>query len=423
VHLSPLISTLGSTHHPSPKPLGNGKYSLQWEDVMSQFYQSLKLKMRDTMPWKKENGMSSVVRVKSSDAAVLNNEMERLERLVNHRIGRLKEAVRAGETIVLEESGQAERLIENLQAEILILKAKLKEAEETIEGKNLAHQRSEENLSVTIKKLQESMQSKDEVLANRDNEIKDCKLKIDDDAKKIGALETVHTKLKEEVGSYASRAEERAKISQQKIAALEAQLMQTEELARQKTSTIKELERQLTTKVQELEGLLQGKEEILIERNSEIADLRSQLKRLTKSISEASLLFKEAEALAVMEDRDPSLAVPSGEASKVEKPHASVQAKPDGKVTPIVFDALPEMVSAETFQNIIRELSQATNVIGPLASIMVHQQAKALGESVEKFPRARLAELLEGLAKEISDEHRQIYFLQQFTQNERMILN
>ena len=389
---------------------------------MSDFYRSLKLKMRDTMPWKKENGIS-VVRVKSSDAAVLNNEMERLERLVSHRIGRLKDAVRAGETIVLEESGQAERLIENLQAEILILKAKLKEAEETIEGKNLAHQRSEENLSVTIKKLQESMQSKDEVLANRDNEIKDCKLKIDDHAKKIGELETVHTKLKEAAGSYASRAEERAKISQEKIAALESQLMQTEELARQKTSTIKELEQQLTTKVEEFEGLLQGKDEILIERNSEIADLRSQLKRLTKSISEASLLFKEAEALAVTEDRDPSLAVPSDEASKVEKPHASVQAKPDGKVRPIVFDALPEMVSAETFQNIIRELSQATNVIGPLASIMVHQQAKALGESVEKFPRARLPELLEGLAKEISDEHRQVYFLQQFTQNARMILN
>ena len=389
---------------------------------MSQFYHSLKLKMRDRLPWKKENGIP-LVRVKSSNAAVLNNEMERLERLVSHRIARLKESVRAGETIVLEESGQAERLIENLQAEILILKAKLKEAEETIEGKNLAHQRSEENLAATIKKLQESTQSMDEVLANRDNEIKDCRLKIDDHAKKIGELETVHTKLKEEAASHASRAEERAKISQEKIAALEAQLMQTEELARQKTSTIKELEHQLATKVQEFEGVLQGKDEILIERNSEIADLRSQLKRLTKSISEVCLLFKEAEALAVTQDRDPSLAVPSDEACKLEKSHASVQAKPDVKVTPIVFDGLPEMVSAETFQNIIRELSQATNIIGPLASIMVHQQAKALGESVEKFPRARLPELLEGLAKEISDEDRQVYFLQQFTQNARMILN
>jgi hypothetical protein len=61
--------------------------------------------------------------------------------------------------------------------------------------------------------------------------------------------------------------------------------------------------------------------------------------------------------------------------------------------------------------------------MAPLASLLVHQQAKALGESVEKFPRTRLPELLEGLVKEISDENRQIDFRQRLAQSAQITLN
>jgi hypothetical protein len=81
------------------------------------------------------------------------------------------------------------------------------------------------------------------------------------------------------------------------------------------------------------------------------------------------------------------------------------------------------MVSPEIFQRIISELAQVTNVMAPLASLLVHQQAKALGESVEKFPRTRLPELLEGLVKEISDENRQIDFRQRLAQSAQITLN
>ena len=389
---------------------------------MSDFYNSFKLKMQETLPWRKNDTMS-VVRLKNGNAAGLTDEMEKLERVITHRLARLKEAVRAGENVVLEESHRAEQLVENLGAEITILRDKLKEAEEVIDRKNFSQQHIEENLSATIKNLQSDIKGREEILANRENEIITYKSTIEQNIKNMSELEATHTKAEQELADQTRRIEEVRKNSQNKMAALEAQLIQTEELARQKTSAIKQLQQELATKAQEFEAAVKGKDASLAQRDSEIADLKAQLKRLTKGISDVSLLFKEAEALTGVETRKTVVANRNEPPSVIADPPISSRSQNDQKITTISPDALSETVSAETFQKIISELGHATNVIGPLASLMVHQQAKALGESVEKFPRARLPELLEALAKEISDENLQMYFLQHFTQNERMTLN
>ena len=54
-----------------------------------------------------------------------------------------------------------------------------------------------------------------------------------------------------------------------------------------------------------------------------------------------------------------------------------------------------------------RELSE---VFGPVASIIVRDHVKAVGESMEKFPKTRIAELLENVSKEIPDEKVKISF-------------
>ena len=388
---------------------------------MSDFYNSLKLRMQETLPWRKNDTMP-MVRIKNGNAAGLNEEMERLERIIAHRLSRLKEAVRAGETIVVEESHRTEQLVESLGAEITILKSKLKEAEEVIERKNLSQHQAEENLSAIIKNLQNDIKSKDEILATRDNEVNNYKSTIEQNIKKMTEWEAAHAKAQQEVADQARRADELRKNSQNQMATLEAQLMQTEDIARQKTSAMKQLEQELATKAQEFEAILKGKNEILAQRDSEIADLKARLNRLTKGISDVSLLFKEAEALTGIETHK-SGTVRNEPLPEIADPPTSRPSKNDQQITRNSPDAVSETVSAETFQKIISELGQATNIIGPLASLMVHQQAKALGESVEKFPRARLPELLEGLAKEIADENLQMYFLQHFTQNERMTLN
>jgi hypothetical protein len=52
-----------------------------------------------------QNQVLAVGRVKSTNVSSLNHEMERLERLVADRIGKLKAAVEAGEAMVVEEAG------------------------------------------------------------------------------------------------------------------------------------------------------------------------------------------------------------------------------------------------------------------------------------------------------------------------------
>jgi len=387
---------------------------------MSRVYNSLKLKIQDTLQWGKINSMP-LARVKSTNALNLNHEMEGLEKLVADRIGKLKAAVKAGEAMV-EEARQAEHLAGNLKADITALEAKLKEMEETIRRKDFSRQKMEETLTAEIKNLQNDLKKKDETLATRGNEINDYQSKIDDNVKQIGKLELANRKTKEEAASHAKRAEVLAESYQAKITALESQLKETKELARQKESTIKEVEQKLVAKVQEFESMVKDKRELVTRRDAEINDLKSQLKRLTKGIGEMSSFFRQAEALAGIEGQDVSTAAQNEPVDEVEEKPVAVQSN-IARVTPNVADAAGEMVSPEIFQRIINELAQVTNVMAPLASLLVHQQAKALGESVEKFPRTRLPELLEGLVKEISDENRQIDFRQRLAQSAQITLN
>src|SRR6266496_1088475 len=387
---------------------------------MIRVYNYLKLKMQDNLQWGKTNSLS-LAQVKSTNALSLNNEMEGLERFVD-RIGKLKAAVRAGEAMVIEEARQAEQLAGNLKADIAALEAKLKEMEETIRRKDSSRQKMEETLNDEIKNLQNDVKKKDETLATRGNEINDYKSKIDDNRKQIGELELANRKTTEEAASHAKRAEDVAETSRAKITALESQLNETEKLTQQKESSIKEVEQKLAAKVQEFESMVKDKE-LLIRRDAEISDLKSQLKRLPKGIGQISSFFRQAEALSGIEGQDVSTAAQNEPVDEVEEKPVAVQSN-IARVTLIVPDAEVEMVSPEIFQRIISELVQVTNVMAPVASLIVRQQAKALGESVEKFPRTRLPDLLEGLAKEISDDgNRQIDFRQRLAQSAQIILN
>jgi chromosome segregation ATPase len=390
---------------------------------MSGVYESLKLKMQDTLQRGKTNSML-LAQIKSTNALSLTHEIERIERVVADTIGTLKAAVKAGEAmaVAVEEARQVEQLAGSLKADIAVLEAKLKETEATIERNDFSRQKMEETLTARIQNLQNDIKKKDETLATRDNEINDYKSKIADNVKQIGELELANRKMKEEAASHVKRAEELAGRSQAKITELESQLKETEEFARQKESTIKKVEQQLAAKVQEFESMVNDKQALLTRQDLEINDLKSQLKRLTKGIGEMSSFFRQAEALTAIEKKAASTAAQNGPMDGVEEKPAGVQSN-IARVTAIVPEAAGEMVPPEIFQQIISELAQATNVMGSLSALIVRRQAKALGESMEKFPRKRLPELLEGLVKEISDENRQIDFRQRLAQSAQITLN
>src|SRR6185503_3992781 len=129
----------------------------------------------------------------------------------------------------------------------------------------------------------------------------------------------------EEAASNAKCAEDLAQKMSAKVTVLEAKLEATEELANYQESSIQELKNELDAKAQEFDCIVKDEQEVLMRRDSEINDLKSQLKRLTTGI------------------------------------------------------AVGEIAAPEILEHIITEFREAANMMHPLASLIVKQQAKALG--------------------------------------------
>jgi DNA repair exonuclease SbcCD ATPase subunit len=349
--------------------------------------------------------------------------MQKIERLVADRVSKLKAAMKAAEAMVVEEARQVEQLSGSLKAEFAVVQAKLKETDEIVGRKDFSHKKMEETLTAKIKNLQNDIKKKDETLATRENEIDDFKFRLDDNVKQAGELELTNKKTKEEAASHAKRAEDLAESSKGRITALETRLKEQEEFAQRNQSTIKELEQQLAAKVQAFDSLVNDKQELLTRRESEINDLKAQLKRLTKGIGEMSSVFRQAEALTGLAGHDVATAAQNEPMDEVGEEKPAIVKANIAKVTASAPETAGEMVPPEIFQRISRELAQTTNVMDSLSSLIVRRQAKALGEPIDKFPRKRLPELLEALAKEISDEKRQLDFRQRLAQSAQITLN
>ncbi len=360
---------------------------------MSRVYEILKLKVQNTRSPDKTN-VAPLAPVESTHTLSLINEMETFEKLVVEGVSKLKAASTAGEAAFAEKSRQAQQIADNLKAEIAALKATLKETEETTT-------RMGETLTAKVKDLQNELAKREETLATRDIEIHKYKSTIDHKVSELSALELAIRTAKDEAASNAERADDLAVRYQGKIDTFEVQLKEMQSIVRQKEWTVNNLEQRLGGEVQKLESTIKNQQELLIRRDAEVNDLKSQLKRLTKGLGEVSSFFRKAEALTGFEAEDLSTADQTERLGQVqEKPAAALL---NATVISPVPAAAQEIVSPEIFQRIVNELARMANIIVPLASVMVRQQAQALGESLDKFPTNRLPQLVEGLAKEISE--------------------
>ena len=375
---------------------------------MNGVYKSLKVRVQDSLQRGKSNS-TPLPRVESGSALSLHDEMEELERIVADRIGRLKSAVKEGEAMIVDEAQQAKQLVESLKASNAVLEAKLAETKEAVQGKDFSRQQIEESLTANIQDLQNEVKKKEEALASLGNQINDLKSSIDAQLQQKGDLESAIEQAKQEAASRVKRAEQLAEISRIKISALKSQLREKEELGRQNESTIEGLEQKLTAKIQDFESLVRDKEEQLAGRDAEINDLKSWLKLLTKGIGQMSSFFRQAEALAGIEGQDVSAAVLKEPVDGRQEEPVTVQSNIP-EVMPVVPEAAREIVSPDIFGRITGEFAEVTGVMSPLSLLIVRQHVAALGESMEKFPKTRLAELLERLVTEISDEKRQVDF-------------
>jgi DNA repair exonuclease SbcCD ATPase subunit len=357
---------------------------------MDNVYRPLRGVVQETLHLSKTNSMV-LARVKGSDAASLNDAIEELEKTLVDRIGRLKAVIRDKQAAVEGEAEYTEQVTEILRANIAALEAKLRESEDAVNRKDVASQKMEETLSLTIRDLQSAVKEKEEALESRVSEVNDLK-------SQLTHLELAVRQAKEEVASEAQRAEDLTESFKGKIATLEAQLRQAEQTVRGKDWTLQNL----TAKIQDLETQLRDKEELLEDRDRQVTGLNAELKRLTNGIKEKSSFFREAEALDVQAPAIDTVVAGAQLTTGEEKPAAS--SSHDVGVTSHVMDAARETVAGDAFDRMIGELGEFTNIMDSMASLIVRNHVKALGESMENFPKTRLAELIDKLSQEISDE-------------------
>jgi chromosome segregation ATPase len=295
---------------------------------MNKMYESLEELMQKTLH--RSKATLAIGGVKGNTASGVSDDLEKLEKLVVDRIGKLKGVVQQAEALAADEARRSEQLIENLRANVGALEVKVKETEEILSRKDSASQSVEKNLT-------------------------------------------------------------------EKIALLEAQLRDTKKIVHEKESTVRMQEQRLNAKIKDLESQLRANEKILAGRHAQIVDLQSQLKSLTHGIKEMSSFFRQAEALAVVEAQGAGAVARSEQAKGgEEKPATSQLADSPGETVPPGF-----------FDDVTREL---TEVLGPIASMVIRDHVASFGESMGKFPKARVPELLQIISQDILDEDRKVRF-------------
>ena len=198
------------------------------------------------------------------------------------------------------------------------------------------------------------------------------------------------------------------------IAALDGRIKDMEESANKQALAVQKKEDTLVCKIHELEDKLQKKTKITESRVAEVTVLKykidSQAKRLVELESTIRRVKEEAGRINVSEEELTDSKKTC--LKKDEHSNAKVQLtenKPPHKESHFfdkdneskTFQERDETVSPFGLASITAELVE---FIGPMASVIVHDHVAALGESKERFPKARVTELLDLITREVEDE-------------------
>jgi len=231
--------------------------------------------------------------------------------------------------------------------------------------------------------------------------------------KQLTESENAIKQAKAEAATEANRTEQLTDSFNTKIAALEAQISDVKEIVRGKESTITALEQKLATKTRAFEDQLINKEELLAGQDREISDLKSKLQVLTGKIQGMSSFLKQAEALAIAEGQNSGTLGASEAGNGLKEKPADSQFKVR---IPLVTSNEQTTVAQQTVSpNFFDLMSQElTAIIGPKAPTFVREHVAALAESMEKFPKSRLAQLLDTLSQDIVNEPLRIGFRKWF---------
>jgi hypothetical protein len=359
---------------------------------MSSGYESLKDMVQKTLQHSKPAPMA-IARAKGGGASSLGDEIDGLQKILMDTLTRLKAAAKEDEALVASENHHVEQVIESLRTDIAAQQAQLNAAR----AKELASQKIEQTLTVKLSDLQNDIKKKEETLESRGKEVAYFKTKIDVLGGQITRLETAFQQAKAEANSAAA-----------KITTLEVQLKDKDEMARVKDATFNSLERNFTAKIQNLESQIKNKEKLFADHLKQVDDLNRQLETLRNGIKGVSSFFRQAEALTAVEAQGPGRVAPDEQSNASEANPATSQSTAPA-VTSNAADAPQELVPASFFDEVIHDLAE---ILGPFSSLIVRDHVRALGESMEKFPKTRVTELAKNLSEEIANERLRIGFRQ-----------
>ena len=330
---------------------------------------------------------TTVSRQATGNEESLCDAIEELDKIFADGMHRLKAAVSDNQAVALSKTKHAEEVIEDLKANISGLEARVRETEDTVHRQNIAGKKTEESLRTDIGNLQRALKEKEEAFQSRISEVNDLRSKIDVMAEQISQSELAVRKARKEAASKVQEAEQVIEGLKANIivleATLKAQLSETEQVVGSTGSSTEELDQERDPAI-DLNGHLQPQRNGMEVMAEAFANLQTQ-------------------AMAKV------VAGESGEA--VEEKSSTFQS---AGVTHLLTEAPGETVSLEVFVGIIAEFSKFANVIETIASLIVRDHVKTLGESMEKFPPKRLPELLESLSNEISHNDCETAFRERF---------
>ena len=295
--------------------------------------------------------------------------------------------------------------------------------------------------------MQNELKKKRETLQNRDNQINNLMSNLDVLVGEVTELKLTIKETKAEAAREANDYKQLAESSNNKISTLQAEIRDLREIIRGKELIIKGLEENLITKSQESEkglidvntiewkdwisvasqkvelkwiatggdkfglptgpdnDVLRGKETSLPRRDTEMNDVKSQ-----RQLTDLASFFKRAQAVGAVDQENGSTSATGEPISVLEEKSSGAELK-GPVVRPNETDTAQQTVPPNFLDRMIHELD---GIVGPLASMIVRHDVKALGESMEEFPKTRVTELIQIVSQDISDENLKIRFRERF---------
>jgi DNA repair exonuclease SbcCD ATPase subunit len=396
----------------------------------------------------------------------LSEALEDLDKIFADGIRRLKAAVSDNRALALTKTKHAEQVIEGLRANVTGLEARVRETEDNLHNQNVAGQKMEENFRTEIDDLQRALKEKEESLQSRISEVNDLRSKIDVMAEQISQAELA---VRRETATKVQEGEHVIEGLKANVTGLETRLKEAENTVERKDAALQNLENNLTAEIRDLQSVVTKKDQALESREAEVNDLRTKLDVMAEQLSQSELAVRKAKGVAtskmqeaeqvieglkanniVLEatlkaklsqaeqngvgstdssisklDHDPnepaidldghSQLQRNETTASMAQAFANLQAQAMARIT----EAASETVSPAAFVHIVAGFSKFANVIENVASLIVRDHVRTLGESMEKFPQKRLPELLESLSNELSHAKLKADFRKRFVSVDR----